>query len=63
MVSRDELGSAPRPDARRGGGLADRDEHADTEHTGENSNWESFHVQCFLVYVTVSLTHLSVSAA
>jgi hypothetical protein len=43
-------------------GIGDRDEHADTEHTGENNNWESFHVRCFLVYVTVSLTHLSVSA-
>ena len=50
MVSLEELG------------IGDRDEHADTEHTGENSNWESFHVRCFLVYVTVSLTHLSMSA-
>ena len=40
MVSLDELGSALRPDAPRGGGIGDRDEHADTEHTGENSNWE-----------------------
>jgi hypothetical protein len=53
MVSLDELRSALRPDAPRGEGIGDRDEHADTEHTGENSNWESFHVRCFLVYVTV----------
>ena len=29
-------------------GIGDRDERADTEHTGENSNWESFHVRCVL---------------
>ena len=33
-----------------------------TEHAGEDSNWESFHGRRFLVYVTVSLTHLSVRA-